>query len=246
MSLPLCRLHFFGQDVKLDMKFLTLLFAGSILFCGCVRKSELDKARADLTEAQQKIAVLENERVPRLQYDTARASLRSADRQVADLERELKRTQQQLAVLEKANQSIGTTVDHETNEPESPVMLGLKKGAYERANETYVYSPDAQLNLGHHLQISSPTGIMVSDPEQKIVGGDLNIRAKDVMLETSDGLLTTSADGSVKFTGKTLTMKFEDKSAQPETPQPNINGAPETSPSADPATIVTPETASSR
>jgi len=95
-------------------------------------------------------------------------------------------------------------------------MLDLGKGVYERANETYVYSPDAQLNFGRHLQISSPTGLMVSDPEQKIVGGDLNIRAKDVTLETSDGLLSTAADGSVKFTGKTLTMKFEDKKPAPE------------------------------
>jgi multidrug efflux pump subunit AcrA (membrane-fusion protein) len=229
------------------MKSLPLILIVSILLSGCARKFELEKARADLTEAQQKIAVLENERVPRSQYEQARASLKSADRQITELDQELKRTQQQLAVLEKAKQSVEAIAGQESRGAENPERLDLEKGAYERASETYVYSSDAQLNFGRHLQISSPTGLMVSDPEQKIIGGDLNIRAKDVMLETSDGLLTTSADGSVKFTGKTLTMKFEDKKPAPEAlpdsmPLTNVNGASEATSTA-PATTVTPAAA---
>jgi len=211
------------------MKFLPLYLAFSILFCGCARKSELEQARANLAAAQQKIEALETERVSRTQYDTTRASLKIADEHIATLERGLKAAQELLlAAQEREKPAAPSTSKPETNEPAKPVEWGLVKGAYESSNETYVYSPDAQLNFGRHLQISSPTGLLVTDPEQKIVGGDLAIRAKDVTLETSDGLLTTAEDGTVKFTGKTLTMKFDDKKSMPDEstaapPPPNEN-----------------------
>jgi hypothetical protein len=200
------------------MKLITLLIAFSILLGGCARKSELETARENLAEAQRKIEALENERVPRVQYDATRASLKNADDRIVTLERELSVAQEQLATQEKVKSSGEGASPPEANTSERPLALGMAKGAYVLSNETYVYSPDAQLNFGSHLQISSPTGLMVSDPEQKIVGGDLSIKAKGMMLETSDGLLTTTADGSVKFTGKTLTMKFEDKAPAPEKP----------------------------
>ena len=193
------------------MKLLTLLITFSILLSGCARKSELETARANLTEAQHKIAILENERVSRIQYDAARASLTDADNRIVVLERELKLAQEQLATQEKIKASVESAREPAPSTSVRPVALSMVQGAYVLSNETHVYSPEAQLNFGNHLQISSPTGLMVSDPEQKIVGGDLSIKAKGMMLETTDGLLTTTEDGSVKFTGKTLTMKFEDK-----------------------------------
>jgi len=218
------------------MNLITLLLLCAVLLGGCVRKSELDQARADLTEAQRKIEALENERVPRIQFDTMRSNLRLADKQIAALKRELRLVQEQLAAQEFAKISTARAMASEavTAGPDSPKNLGLVKGVYQRSNETYVYSPDAQLNFGRHLRISSPTGLMVSDPEQKIVGGDLNIKADGMMLESSDGLLTTAADGSVKFIGKTLTMKFDDK--KPERGNPaaassaSIPNAPEVAP----------------
>ena len=217
------------------MNLISLLLVCSILLCGCVRKSELDQARADLTEAQRKIEVLGNERVPRMQYDATRTNLRLADKQIAALKQELKVAQEQLAAQELAKISVAQAKFNEPvmAGPDSPTVLGLVKGGYERANETYVYSPDAQLNVGRHLRISSPTGLMVSDPEQKIVGGDLNIKADSVMLESSDGLLTTAADGSVKFIGKTLTMKFDDN--KPESENPVATPAP---PNASASTVL--------
>jgi len=194
------------------MKLVTLFIAFSILLSGCARKSELEQARVDLTEAQRKIETLENERISRAQYENTRASLKLADEQIALLESELKLAQERLAAQERENTRVDQAGETGLNgSGGAPAALGLVKGVYEHSNDTFVYSSDAQLNFGRHLQISSPTGLMVSDPEQKIVGGDLNIKAKDVMIETSDGLLSTAADGSVKFIGKTLTMKFEDK-----------------------------------
>jgi outer membrane murein-binding lipoprotein Lpp len=218
------------------MKLVRLLIAFSILLSGCARKAELDRARVDLSEAQRKIEALETERVSRVQYENTRASLKLADEQIILLESELKLAQERLAAQEQAKLSADQTSEPGSTGPAAPVALGLVKGAYERSNETYVYSPDAQLNFGRHLQISSPSGLMVSDPEQKIVGGDLNIKAKDVMIESSDGLLSTAADGSVKFVGTTLTMKFENKKPAPnepvQTPPPPNASTPEDRPGA--------------
>jgi len=190
------------------MKTITLLLAISCLLCGCSRNSELDAARENLAEAQRKIAALENERVPRVQYDVTRASLRLADERIATLEQQLKATQEQLSTVAKAETPAASANQSGNNSPETPLALGLAKGGYALANETYVYSADAQLNFGNHLQISSPTGLLVTDPDLRVVGGDLSIKSKGMTMETTDGLLTTESDGSVKFTGNTLTMKF--------------------------------------
>lgn len=204
------------------MKFITLLIALSILLGGCSRKSELEEARENLAEAQRKIDALENERVPREQYDNTRASLKIADARIAALERELKTALEKVTAQNKMSSPGDHANEAETNASEKPTGLSLKKGAFVVANETNVYDADAQLNFGRHLQISSPTGLMVSDPELKIVGGDLTIKAKDMMIESSDGLLTTEADGSVKFIGKTLKMTFNDKKSASEIPSATV------------------------
>jgi hypothetical protein len=187
------------------MKTITLILICSLLLSACARKSELEAARADLTEAQRKIETLENERVARSSYDATRASLRLAEERIADLERGLKLAQEQVAVQAATQSSLNPTTGSGL-----PTALGLTKGSYEPANDTYVYNADAELSMGKNLKVSSPNGLMVSDPDLKVVGGDLNIKAKDVTLDAPDGMLTTAADGSVKFTGKTLTMHFED------------------------------------
>jgi hypothetical protein len=113
------------------------------------------------------------------------------------------------------------------------------KGGYALSNDTYVYSADAQLNFGHHLQITSPTGLLVTDPDLRVVGGDLNIKGKGVTMETTDGLLTTESDGSVKFTGNTLTMKFASNANDPAAEAEKVPAAPADTPEVTPATDAT-------
>jgi len=186
----------------------TLVAALSILLGGCARKSELDAARADLAEAQHKIETLQNQRIPRIQFEAAQASLKAADERIMGMEQELQTAREQIAAqhgLEIRDGSIKQPLA-ENSTGLAPTVLA--SGTYVSANDTFVYSPDALLKFGKNLQVSSPSGLMVSDSEQKIVGGDLSIKAKDVLLETSDGILKAEPDGSVKFTGTTLTMKF--------------------------------------
>jgi len=202
------------------MKLVSLLLVFSVLFCGCARKSEMEAARTSLVEAQRRIEALENERVSKTQYETAQDSLKQANERITYLETELRLTQAQATALANSPalaQPTALAPQNQAPQP-PPTALGLTHGGYVVSNDTYVYSEGSQLALGDHLQITSPTGLMVSDPEQKIIGGDLSIKAKGMMLETNDGLLTTASDGSVKFTGKTLTMKFDDtKPSQDET-----------------------------
>jgi len=219
------------------MKLVILFLCFSILFGGCARKSEMDEARINLAEAQRRIEALENERVSRSQYEATQASLKQASERITALEAELKLAQAQAAALENATAhsqpaSLASVASQSPATEPPPAALGLARGAYVLSNETYVYSQDSQLNFGNHLQISSPTGLMVSDPEQKIVGGDLSIKAKGMMLETNDGLLTTAADGSVKFTGKSLTMKFDEANA-PHEVQSDTSSSPPTPATAD-------------
>jgi len=195
------------------MKTITLFACAILLVSGCARKSELEATRENLAEAQRKIESLENERVSRANYDVARSSLKLADERIAALERELKLTQEQLIVQAVVQPTDGSASRLVATSADRPTTPGLTTGTYEIANGTHVYSADAELNFGQHLRISSPSGLMVSDPEHKVVGGDLSIKSKDMVLDAPDSLLTTAADGSVKFIGKTLTMKFDETKA---------------------------------
>lgn len=198
----------------------------STLACGCARRSELEAARRDLAAAQREISALHRERVPRGEFEAARASLRVADRRIGDLEQDLAAARAQAALLEAA-----AATPAPAGLPGAPRLLTLARGTWETSDDTLVYSPDAQLNFGDSLQISSPTGLLVTDPELRVVGGDLSIRAKGMTLETSDGLLAAEPDGSVHFTGSSLTMRFDP--AEPAAPaNPDQTAA---RPTADPA-----------
>jgi len=232
------------------MKTHALLFALALLLCGCRRNAELAEARENLAEAQRKIAAIEAEQISRIDYERTRASLQSADEHIAVLERTLKLRQEQLAVQDRTRQqTVQPPTTEATAKPiEIPTTLTLLKGVYETTNDTHVYSHDAQLNFGEHLQISSPTGMMVSDSDQKIVAGDLSIKAKGMVLETSDGLFATAEDGSVKFVGKTLTMKFAGTvpaqeipaaATPPSTPTKPVDANPTAAPT--PAEATAPE-----
>ncbi len=227
------------------MKLVSLLLLFAVPFCGCARKSEMEAARTSLAEAQRRIEALENDRVSKTQYNTAQDSLKQASERITYLESELRIAQSQNTALAESpalTQSAAPTAPalapHNQAPQPPPAALGLAQGAYVVSNNTYVYSEGSQLAFGDHLQITSPTGLMVSDPEQKIVGGDLAIKAKGMLLETNDGLLTTASDGSVKFTGTNLTMKFDDiKPAQDETATaPSTSNPPATESPPPPAT----------
>ena len=101
-------------------------------------------------------------------------------------------------------------------------LPGLVEGTYTLLDGTVVYSPDAKLKLGTGVSISSPTGLMVSDHEQKIVGGDLAVETGDVSVQAREAIVDVSK-GVITAKSMTVTSKSASK---PKTP----NKAPEPTP----------------
>jgi hypothetical protein len=78
----------------------------------------------------------------------------------------------------------------------SIVLAG--KGMVTSADGTVSYGPDTKLWLRNSV-ITSPTGIMVTDRDQKIVAGDL-------VIERPDGMTFRITNGVVRMNGNTTMM----------------------------------------
>ncbi len=101
--------------------------------------------------------------------------------------------------------------------PENPVELAngsfnatakpaLLSGNFTRENDALVYDADARLRLANDLTLSSPTGVMVSDEQQKIFAGDMAVEtarntivAHEAVLDTTSGQMTATV-ASISFT----------------------------------------------
>jgi len=121
-------------------------------------------------------------------------------------------------------------------------LLVLGKGSYKLVDGTMVYSPDAKLRLRSNL-ISSPSGVMVSDSEKKIVAGDLEIERPNGILKVTNGVLT-SRDGGTDITGDHITFTTNDGS---EITGPHMflyptPGEPNEPPNPPPSTVTPPAT----
>jgi hypothetical protein len=58
-------------------------------------------------------------------------------------------------------------------------VVHLTKGTFTVVDGAIVYGPDALLDIGNGVTVSSPTGVMVSDVEQRHIAGDLVIESQD-------------------------------------------------------------------
>jgi hypothetical protein len=77
---------------------------------------------------------------------------------------------------------------------EGEKVVHLVKGTFTVVDGAIIYGSDAQLDIGHGILVSSPTGVMVSDADQQHIAGDL-------VIETLEGTTTTenaflSVDGT--------------------------------------------------
>jgi hypothetical protein len=67
---------------------------------------------------------------------------------------------------------------------EKDKVVRLVKGTFTVVDGAIIYGSDAQLDVGHGILVSSPTGVMVSDADQEHIAGDL-------VIETLEGTTTT-------------------------------------------------------
>jgi len=97
------------------------------------------------------------------------------------------------------------------------VLPSLAKGSYVLVDGTVVYSPDAQLKLGRGVLISSPTGVMVSDPQQKEVAGDLTIESSHYSVQATDAVVNVNQGHA---TAKSIHVTAKTSATGSQTPEP--------------------------
>jgi hypothetical protein len=78
-------------------------------------------------------------------------------------------------------------------------VVRLTKGTFTVVDGTIVYGPDAQLDIGHGMLVSSPSGVMVSDADQRHIAGDLVIDTQDGTTTTENAFLSVDS-AHVEFT----------------------------------------------
>ncbi|MGC4073568.1 MAG: hypothetical protein QM760_13840 [Nibricoccus sp.] len=155
----------------------------------------------------------------------ANASAEELKSELADTQRRLHAAESKLAALSGhvdvlQARSAGTTIkEKNTSLPvvKKVSLPGLTGGSYTLENDTVVYGSDAKLRLTNDVIVSSPSGVMVSDLNQKMVVGDLT-------LETQGGAM--HADGAIvdvskhRVTAKSMsftTKKKPNQSLEPTT-----------------------------
>ncbi|MDO8539706.1 MAG: hypothetical protein Q7S40_04635 [Opitutaceae bacterium] len=118
---------------------------------------------------------------------TLRSELADAQRRLSDSESKLLEVLSRLAQLERryatSAEPSALSLSRTVAKPSLPLLAG---GSYTLERDAVVYSDDAKLRFANDEVISSPTGVMVSDLEQKMVVGDL-------ALETATGTLEANA-----------------------------------------------------
>ena len=188
-------------------------FLGAV-WTGCVRKSELTKSQGELAALQEKIRLLEQQRVPRAEFEQAQAAGAAAQEKLAVVTQELSGTREQLTgaqellVVAQERESAATRrlSALAAKAPETTLALGLVQGTYTLKDDTIVYSRDAQLNFANGVTITSPTGMMLSDKDREIVAGNLIVetprgpvvvtRASGNPLDAKPEVLTEHASGT--------------------------------------------------
>lgn len=171
----------FSRRSRSTIKQLLLACALGALLAGCVRKSELTKTQGELAALQEKIRLLEQQRVPRAEFEQAQAAGAAAQERLAVVTQELSGTRAQLTgaqeLLVGAQEREGAATRRlgalAAKTPEEALTLGLVHGTYTIKDDTVVYSRDAQLNFANGVTITSPTGLMLSDKDREIVAGNL-------------------------------------------------------------------------
>jgi hypothetical protein len=126
----------------------------------------------------------------------------------------------------------------------------ILQGSYTVEDRAFVYEPDIKILLRDDVLLSSPTGVMVSDEQQKLFVGDMQMEtakntivASEAVLNTHSGQMTaksvsvTFANESnqlIKMTGENVTFTLPTGKTPPEETKPaTISAAPTEPPSPD-------------
>jgi len=86
----------------------------------------------------------------------------------------------------------------------------LVKGTFTVVDGEIVYGPDALLDIGHGMLVSSPTGVMVSDVDQRHIAGDLVIDSQYGTTTTENAFLSVDKAHVEITSDNTVTVKKDE------------------------------------
>jgi len=92
---------------------------------------------------------------------------------------------------------------------ENEHVTRLTKGTFTVVDGTIVYSTDAQLDIGHGMLVSSPSGVMVSDEAQQHISGDLVIETQEGTTTMQNAFLTVDKAHVESTSDSSVTVKKE-------------------------------------
>jgi hypothetical protein len=86
----------------------------------------------------------------------------------------------------------------------------LTRGSFTVVDGEIVYGPDAQLDIGHGMLVSSPSGVMVSDVDQHHIAGDLVIDSQYGTTTTENAFMSVDSAHVEITSDNTVTVKKDD------------------------------------
>jgi hypothetical protein len=208
--------------------FLAVLLAA--FFCFTLN-SRLERSEMELAALREKARAAEEQHAAHADLDTAREDLLEAEKKILELEDELKNSQGQVNTLTERVTAMenqpSSLLRPAKPKPVLAVKPGLIKGGFSLMGENVVYMPDSQYRLGPDLFVMSPKGMMMSDRDQQIFGGDLLLQTSQGTIRGDDAVLEVNGDNAT-LTAKqvTVTLKKSADSSATGATQPATTGNP--------------------
>lgn len=148
--------------------------------------------------------------------EQSRAELKVCRTELEHLETELAAVR---ASVVASNRSAGNSSDPSRQRPTE-----AKPSETAQAGGSVVaYGPEAKLRVGDKMTVSSPTGVMISDSDGKMIGGDLLVETPNGAFEMKDAVVDVSKK---KVTAKTFTF-VPNQPAQAPNSKPEASGTPQ-------------------
>jgi hypothetical protein len=173
----------------------TYILSGLVLICiGYIVNKRLTGTRNDLASAKDKIAHIAEQPTARPKRDAAPSPLMLAHRAPRTAEPETEPARDSSSAQAPA---IG----------DSQRVVRLTKGTFTEVDGEIVYGPGAELDLGNGMLVSSPSGVMVSDVDQRHIAGDLVIDSQYGTTTTENAFLSIDQQHVEITSDNTVTVK---------------------------------------
>ena len=158
-------------------------------------------------------------RSPRL--DPTLSSLMSLQNELEAVQERLRASEMKLAELAVRSEKLGTSIAARATQmlpstlPDAaiPALPLLVDGAYAVEQGAVIYDPNARLRLGNDLEVSSPTGVMVSNIDQSVVVGELTVKSSAGIVRAVGAAIDvpnqTMTAKQITFTSNLPSFRFE-------------------------------------